>query len=84
MRSTDKRIGSNPDTKRSASAAANIFARQRTVMISVRWREYAPSHRATCLDADIKSKAINVAHIILRRPAIVWLKAAFEFLMRAN
>ena len=84
MRSADKSIGSNTDTERCTSAAANIFAGQRTVMISVRRRENAPSHYATGLDANINPQAIYVTHIIFRCPAAVWLKAAPEFLMRTN
>jgi hypothetical protein len=53
-------------------------------MISICWRENAPSHYAAGLDANINPQAIDVAYIIFRRPAAVWLKAAPEFLMRAN
>jgi hypothetical protein len=53
-------------------------------MISVRRRENAPSHYAAGLDANINPQAINVADIIFRWAAAVWIKAAPDFLMRTN
>src|SRR5580704_19530218 len=82
MRSADKGVCPQPNTKRSTTATADILASQRTVMKSMRWGEHTPNHYAPRLDADIEPKAIDVTLVMLGRRAAVGPEAASDFLMR--